>query len=503
MIRTMMNMTPTRYQTLILFFLAISTGMVRCQLKYDCRRLDDCQHGGTCTAQGSCTCVDPYDGYNCEYDTSIPCASDPGPCKNGAKCYTIGGNDICACPFGFYGTNCEEESVFIKCDGGTAEFSLAFRTEFSGDVKLNGTAIPSECSMTETTIQVTDNPDMKKYTLKVDLTQNDTGTPLCKLANIVKTTDDQTQAVRYTGLFRVSYIVNVTTSLDELYNLTCSHENSNITVSKGFTGVDVVSENLTVIGFNKTYSPVVELSVLDKDDKVLNSSTNLFVGDIFQLHIYLTDTSAYSAVRIESCTTNNTKTDAEAKLFKVLDQGCPTKLGKRLTTGQINATFTLGTAILPGKKLRIEAFKFVDSNDIGIVCTAKVCHAGDATCDVPDCDTIMNPPGKRRKKRAADDGEPTVSTVIRVLGPNEVSASSNKSTGAAQTVEGCLAKSEVTATIAVLGAVVLVLLIACSILISRLLTRQQKATYVEHVAHNKTDRFHIPRAHVNESFTEM
>lgn len=48
------------------------------------------------------------------------------------------------------------------------------------------------------------------------------------------------------------------------------------------------SENLTQSDFNETYSPV-ELAVLDSKGNPLTADTQLFVGDVFQLHVYLTD----------------------------------------------------------------------------------------------------------------------------------------------------------------------------------------------------------------------
>lgn len=50
----------------------------------------------------------------------------------------------------------------------------------------------------------------------------------------------QTGATEYSALFQVNYIPGITTNLDELYNLTCAHENVDIQLSEDLASVGVV-----------------------------------------------------------------------------------------------------------------------------------------------------------------------------------------------------------------------------------------------------------------------
>lgn len=72
-------------------------------------------------------------------------------------------------------------------------------------------------------------------------------------------------------------------------------------------------------------------------------------------------------------------------------------------------------------------------------------------------------------------------------------------------VKECLARSEITAVVAVLGAAVCVLLVVCFTLACVILRRRGKdiSSYDRPVLQPKPDRFQIPRAHVNESYEIM
>lgn len=500
--------------------------------------MEDCKNGGTCT-ENDCTCTGTFGGYNCGYDTALvaACTADPSPCLNGGTCYNDGTGDLCACPYGYYGNKCENETIQIKCEGNAVEYNLVFPMDFAGTVNLGDNP---ECAMTES-----QDPDLntKSYSLTVDISGKETG---CNMTNIETSSNPETGATEFTAAFQVNYLPGITTFLDELYDLTCAHENVDIKLSQDLANVGVVRENLTVSDFNETYSPV-ELTVLDKLGNPLTADTQLFVGDIFQLHVYLTDDQAYNDVLLVSCTTNNTLTDTDQKTFRILEKSCPTKLSKRLTKGQeikmYEKTLKDGTVVqTPGKVVSIEAFKFVDSNNIGVVCTAKVCKPDDNSCAVPtNCDEVMNQPTddgeatepapaagttpaaettpaagttvptepttgvspvKRKRRAAKNDAEEEeiVSTILTVLEPREYTKSKLAATEEVNQIEKCLAQGEITALVAVLSTTVCALLVSCFVLVCFALRRRGKANSFKPMPNPRPEKFQIPRAHINDSF---
>jgi len=52
---------------------------------------------------------------------------------------------------------------------------------------------------------------------------------------------------------------------------------------------------------------------------------------------------------------------------------CPTVRGKATTAEQVDGTVDVNGNTRPTKDVTIRAFKFRDSQQIGLVCTAKVC----------------------------------------------------------------------------------------------------------------------------------
>ena len=70
-------------------------------------------------------------------------------------------------------------------------------------------------------------------------------------------------------------------------------------------------------------------------------------------------------------------------------------------------------------------------------------------------------------------------------------------------VEECFTQKEILAAIIILGATVCVLFIACFVMCCLLLKRRGSKSSFGSLSNTKlSDRFHIPRAHVNEHINE-
>ncbi|KAL4229544.1 Neurogenic locus notch protein 1 [Mactra antiquata] len=476
------------------------------QFSYDCQRMDDCQNDRACnTIDGTCWCADDFLNYNCGVNATLSeCASNT--CQNNGLCYVVDSTDTCFCPYGYYGDTCEQRYVQLTCTGDTAEFAIVLPPQFSGQVSLvNGNnEIDSECIVNDT-----EDGNNTKYSIIIDISpdQDTAGVP-CKINNVANLTDTVTT---YRTSLMVAYRTGITTSLDEIYFGDCIHTTES-EVSQNIGSIAFANENLTVNEFEEVYSTAA-LVVADVDLTPLAVDSNIYVGTIFNLIVYLTDTSVYKTVRFDNCVANNTLPAPDEKTFSIMDLGCPTQGSKYITQGQSAINYTVGDTDLPASILPVEAFKFSDSQTIGILCTTKICKDGDDSCEIPaDCEAVRNQAnsGAQRKKRAAGDDVSdnvdleTVSTTLTIHGPNDVSDQSGQASGMEQlpvTLENCFDRSDILAVVAVLAGFVCILLIACLVLGCMLIKRRAKSVEFEAMPAPPSERFRIPRAHVNDSFS--
>ncbi|KAH3868664.1 hypothetical protein DPMN_031815 [Dreissena polymorpha] len=196
------------------------------------------------------------------------------------------------------------------------------------------------------------------------------------------------------------------------------------------------------------------------------------------------------------------------------------------TAEQVIYSFIESGVNKTAKSISIQAFKFRDTQKLGLTCTARMCKAGDDSCAAPtDCDAVRAAPaapteattttttttaaptaptppaGGTRKKRAADDvTEETVSTVVTVLNPGETLVSTSTVAGNKTSVadpETCLAHGSIVSVIAILGGLVGILLLAC-LALACVIMRRREPKLLESVAHSG---FAIPRAHTNGAYT--
>ncbi|XP_035665849.1 uncharacterized protein LOC118409092 [Branchiostoma floridae] len=101
----------------------------------ECKDLDDCQPN-PCANEGICldrvdgfvcVCQPPFEGKDCNIDTSDPCFNDP--CQHGGVCSADGDKFVCSCQSGWNGTTCGTYAL-NPCDSGPCQNGgLCFASE--------------------------------------------------------------------------------------------------------------------------------------------------------------------------------------------------------------------------------------------------------------------------------------------------------------------------------------------------------------------------------------
>ncbi|XP_052265293.1 uncharacterized protein LOC127867841 isoform X2 [Dreissena polymorpha] len=394
---------------------------------YNCNRMDDCRNGATCSANGTCACSNTYNTYNCQYDTSGTNCNNT-ICKNGGTCLN---DTVCACPYGFYGNLCDIHQVDIICNGSTSVFKITLPSEFDGIVQVYPKTNGAVCNLTE---PASGGP--KQYSATFDHSPN--GTQNCPSSNLdIYTLNGNTN---YTARFLVHYKKLLTTSVDELYTLTCTHAGGNVTVSKEITDIQVNISDLDPVTKAEEIRPVG--MALRRNGAELTGA--LYVGQQFEVVISVDNTDAFANVLIESCAANDTKTIPTT--YPIFDNGCPTSESKTFVGEQVGSQ--------NNKSITIKAFKFRDSQTLGIVCNVRLCKEGDNTCAAPEnCASVrLDSQGKRKKRDADDKSEETLSAVVTVLIPGETVTVTDDNTNASATIGTCFAQTSIVSLVAILGA---------------------------------------------------
>ncbi|KAK3584469.1 hypothetical protein CHS0354_005272 [Potamilus streckersoni] len=480
----------------IFVFVLVSSllGILTAQLTYDCRRLNDCANNGTCdhleesSTFKRCVCSGGYEGETCSFRTDDICTST-NPCQNNGTCYQT---NKCSCPYGYYGDKCETEIVDVTCSG-SLNVTMVFPDVYEGMVYLEGQQ--KNCTFLDVT-----EGGMKIFS--ISLPMNDTG---CG-ANVTITTNDTEGYTEYQVKVVVQYSKMYLSAVDELHTLNCRMSGNASTLYSDLIGQAIdIAGNLTKSVTDQKYTPV-EMVVEDDAKSTLKTGTKLYVGQPFVLYFKLTDNSVYNSMRIERCEANNTLSGTENKLYTILDSGCGTPKGAKVIRAlQTPRNDTNG---LLGAELKLRAFKFIDSENVGFVCSVKLCKAGDeGSCSVrnqTDCASITS----GRRKRATVDSpsvsgqDKTMTTVISVYDPRDYGSLQNQ--GTEPSAEQCLAKSDILAAFIVLVVAVAILFIACFIFVCICLRRRSHMKeYEPSIMSTGSSEFRIPRAHVNSGFTTM
>ncbi|WAR04958.1 ELDP1-like protein [Mya arenaria] len=303
---------------------------------YNCKRLEDCQNGGTCNDDGTCTCVNGTH-YRCEVDNTVPCAAETIDCGANGQCFTDV-TDVCACDYGYYGTNCESSLVEIDCTADSATYILMFPDSFTGTVEI----VPANpaTTVTETCVKSPTTADgYKTYNASFDLSTE--GTTDCP-TSLLSPADQGGENMDYSALLIVRYWPNLSTSLDELYNLTCSHVGGVVEIYQDISNVSLTVTDLDQVTKDKSFSPI-EMALTKDSGTMFDSETSLIVGDKFDVNVFLNvDTGSFASVRFESCVANNTLEGGESRR-------------KRRAAGDDNEERTVSaviTVLNPGETLK-------------------------------------------------------------------------------------------------------------------------------------------------------
>ncbi|XP_078694887.1 uncharacterized protein LOC144923875 [Branchiostoma floridae x Branchiostoma belcheri] len=142
---------------------------IRCSGELPCGP-SPCQNGGTCVQHDnywdsepfySCTCVEGFNGTDCENNHVDECASNP--CFNGATCMDGLNSYTCQCIFGSMGTHCERVLPY-------------FREQFL-KYEVAPTSAPIECYVCDSTSD--GHCDVDQSTLSEEFRNNTNTTQAC------------------------------------------------------------------------------------------------------------------------------------------------------------------------------------------------------------------------------------------------------------------------------------------------------------------------------------
>lgn len=365
----------------MIIFLFVQLG----RTDFHCRRKGFyCKSGGICNAvDGSCSCPATHTGYDCSLDADkMEC--EKNPCENGATCYE---QDKCFCSPDYYGERCQYKTVSQECLGSEMKMAFVVPDTFSGEVYLSEDADNCKFNQMESGVS-----GLNKYSLTIPFNSTDN---LCSQSiNQTKDVPMEGDVSRFVDVV-VSYNPLFISSTDSIIIYSCIHKGSNFTMFAELDDVGLNERtNLKKNILSGTYLPV-KFAVQNKDGQPLDKP--LFVGDIFKLLFFLSDTDVYETLRIDNCIANNTLSGKPLQ-FEFVKDGCPTDDGKNImvnTEGPLAAKYLKpgSTEVLPASELFMYAFKFKGTTNVGFNCAVKICKKGEASfCRPRDCSSPVRAP---------------------------------------------------------------------------------------------------------------
>ncbi|XP_067687511.1 EGF-like domain-containing protein 2 [Haliotis asinina] len=451
--------------TVALFVTAVATA------SFDCRRYgQECFNGGICLVSGTCSCTTEYEGYNCRIQKIGIAAGCSPACLNSGTC----ANNTCFCTEDYYGVNCNNKREEILCFGDRKAIHIN-PEGFQGMIYIAGKRGVANCTFKNVSEVIPDIPQNVTWSEGFAIVIADNSS---ECGPITERTEGTTVIEeRFTN---IEYQTMIVTTLDERLATMCTFDNNTLRTLFG----DVVKSSVTSAQYTNTsisniYEPVV-FRVTSNNQSLSNGP--MLIGQDLTFSFNIPVETGYVAVVVESLTANDTQA-VGGSTFAIITAKCPTtNAASVLSTFERSADNRTVT-------VKVIVFKFVGSDKVGFTCTARICKAGDAACDLGNCNGQASPPNPGRRKRDAGE-EKTIQTVVKVTedsqaaaatgqspsdkNPDECKSESSKQAGDNE----CLMKKEIIVVLAVMAAAVIILMIACMVMTCKLLKTSTKVVDV-------------------------
>ncbi|XP_041347291.1 uncharacterized protein LOC121367247 [Gigantopelta aegis] len=440
----------------------------------DCANSKTCLETGVDT--GYCDCGGTtYLSYDCGLEDAL---KDTGPCTSltdycgtgGGVCYNNSGTAACHCPASAYGNQCQLPRYDVTCGTSSMLIVLNPYGTFGGVIYVDGNKKTAGCTFTTTdlpagrqglalnvldtdcggaTINSANNKSRdvivqfnNKYLTSVDSLVTVTcaeGTNTVEIQNditIVRNTKQQnidnvpdvdSAAVEFNIRLKDGTLASSNVPLDD--KLTLEFIASPVTTTCTYTehpdqqGDESAYKGLSTEADLKACQAFCDQTSTCVAAQYTGTACHLYTtpqyGNLTALSgtTYVDKvcvTSGYAAIRLESCTANNKRSDADLETLKIVENGCPSsEIGKLMKARPARSPSTTIT-------LQLQPFMLNNNNAILLSCVIKVCPAQlGSFCDSVDCNGQSGFGRKRRSVHVSDETVTKSFTVRRVSSPNE------------------------------------------------------------------------------------
>ncbi|XP_059179033.1 EGF-like domain-containing protein 2 [Physella acuta] len=455
-------------------------------LKFDCRRRGAiCSENKLCHQEnGTCDCREEDFSFQCEkfFPTCQSC-SPHGYCRLNPTIFP------CVCDEGFYGDRCHLPRVQVSCKVDSMYVIINPYGEFHGDIFIFNRSSESSCKFSPINAseqsdileayQFQNISDIRGYGIEINHTSSE-----CGSATKLATADEDT--VNVSRQFFISYLKNIADATDQIINVSCSVPNDTSLEVGSYLEVDnKLSSEVNVLDIEESASSKVTLTVVYSNGSVIDPQKEIQLGTTIKLKFTLHSDahSVYKNFTIDKCVADNNETDPSKKKFtNIIDKSCEVWDVRALFYENFSPPkLTENTATLS-----LKAFMFLDDQTDGrfglvrFTCTVLLCEL---VCPQVSCGTNL-----ARRKRATEREE-QVSALIKVIDP----VAQVKELKSELSAPDCLKQPDMIAVIATLGGLILILIIICIIIVSRLMKSGKKVQ-------DNNFAMHIPRTYLNSAY---